>query len=166
MAGSKYKIKVFLQIVFTVLLLNMYGVYYNHSILQRGECRERIKCCWNNWLSEWRRVGCKRLRKIKLLQRGFAKLQNSKKRDNWRFPSLTRKNFGKSSQNTPTPVLIFCGSIPRVCCEYTLVKVVSHYGLSALLMSVMGFQKRTLDRVVGEVTYIQVFFKFVNFAKI
>ena len=167
MAGFKYKIKVFSQTVFTVLLLNTYGMYYNHSILQRGECRERIKCCWKNWLAEWRRVGCKWLRKTKLLQRGFAKLKNSKKRDNYgSFPSLTRKKYGKSSQNTPTPVLKCCGSIPRVCCEYTLVKVVSQYGVSVLLMSVMRFQKRTLDRVVGEVTYIQVFFWFVNFAKI
>ena len=38
-------------------------------------------------------------------------------------------------------VLIFWGSIPCVFRLYTLVKVVSHYDLSVLSMSVMGFQK-------------------------
>ena len=59
-------------------------------------------------------------------------------------PGLTR-NFvvvGKSSQNSPKPVLIFWSSIPFVFCLYTLLKVVGYYDLSDLSMSVMGFQKK------------------------
>ena len=46
--------------------------------------------------------------------------------------------FGKSSQNSPKPVLIFWSSILSV---HTLLKVVGYNGLSVLSMSVMGFQK-------------------------
>ena len=50
---------------------------------------------------------------------------------------------GKSSQNSPKPVLIFWSSVPCVFClyNYTLLKVVRYYDLSVLSMSVMGFQK-------------------------
>ena len=35
--------------------------------------------------------------------------------------------FGKSSKNSPKPVLIFWSSIARVFCLYTLLKVVGYY---------------------------------------
>ena len=50
--------------------------------------------------------------------------------------------FGKSSQNSPKPVLIFWSSIPCVFCLHTLLKVVGYYDLSVLSMSVMCFQKK------------------------
>ena len=57
-------------------------------------------------------------------------------------PGLTRKKIvGKSSQNSPIPVLIFWTSIP---CLHTLLTVVSHYDLSVLSMSVMGFQNKLI----------------------
>ena len=43
-----------------------------------------------------------------------------------------------------------------------LLNVVSHYDLSVLSMSVIGFQKK-LDRGVGGVSSIQLFFDFWNF---
>ena len=52
---------------------------------------------------------------------------------------------GKSSQNSPKPVLIFWSSIPCVFCLYTLLKRVGYYDLSVLSMSVMGFQQKSLD---------------------
>ena len=55
---------------------------------------------------------------------------------------------GKSSQNSPKPVLIFWNSIPCVFCLYiprTLLKVVSYYDLSVLSMLMMGFLKKGLD---------------------
>ena len=67
--------------------------------------------------------------------------------------------FGKSSQNSSKPVLIFWSSILSV---YTLIKVVSYYDLSVLSMSVMGFQKKSLDWVSG-VRSIQVFLGFLEF---
>ena len=59
-------------------------------------------------------------------------------------PSLTLIFFGKSSQNSPKPEVIFWSSrpIPCVFCLYTLLKVVGYYNLSVLSMSVMGFQKK------------------------
>ena len=54
---------------------------------------------------------------------------------------------GKSSKNSSILVLIFWGSIPCdlcacacvcVCIIYTLLQVISHYGLSVLAVSVMG----------------------------
>ena len=66
-------------------------------------------------------------------------------------PGLSEFVFGKSSKNTPIPVLIFWSS--------TMLKVVSYYDLSVLSMSVMGFQKRSLD--VGWVDLKKKF----NFAK-
>ena len=57
--------------------------------------------------------------------------------------------FGKSSQNSPKPVLIFWSSIPCVFClysVYTLLKVVGYDGVSAL-----GW--------VGGVSSIQVFLR-------
>ena len=61
--------------------------------------------------------------------------------------SHTEFFFGKSSQNSSKPVLIFWSSILLVFCLYrayrpTLLKVVSYYDLSVLSMSVMGFQKK------------------------
>ena len=53
-------------------------------------------------------------------------------------PGLTLNFFcGKSSQNSPKQVLIFWSS--------TLLEVVGYYDLSVLSMSVMGFQKKSLD---------------------
>ena len=64
-------------------------------------------------------------------------------------PGLTRNFFvfGKSSQNSPNPVLICWSSIPCVFCLYTLLKIVGYYDLSVLPMSQwsMGFQKKSLD---------------------
>ena len=58
--------------------------------------------------------------------------------------------FGKSSQNSPKPVLNFWSSIPGVFCLYiTLLKVVGYYDLSVLSMSVMGFQKKVWMGVGG-----------------
>ena len=47
--------------------------------------------------------------------------------------------WGKSSHNSPEPVLICWSSIP---CVFCLLKVVTYYDLSVLSMSVMGFQKK------------------------
>ena len=68
--------------------------------------------------------------------------------------------FGKSSQNTSKPVQIFWSSMPYVFCLYIhCYKVVSYYDLSVLSMSVMGFQKKSLDGGwVGGVSSIQFFF--------
>ena len=51
---------------------------------------------------------------------------------------------GKSSQNSPKPVVLFWSSIPFMCIlsVHTLLKVVGYYDLSVLSMSVMGFQKK------------------------
>ena len=48
---------------------------------------------------------------------------------------------------------------------YTLLKVVSYYELGVLSMSVMGFQKKSLDGGgwVGGVSSIQVYFGFLEF---
>ena len=89
-------------------------------------------------------------------------------------PGLTRIFFvfGKSSQNSSKPVLIFWSSIPCVLCLYiqcTLLKVVSYYDLSVLSMSVIGFQKKKFGwGWVDGVSSIQVYFgflEFFNFAK-
>ena len=50
--------------------------------------------------------------------------------------------FGKLSQNSPKPVLIFWSSIPCVFCLYTLLKVVGYYDMSVLSMSVIGLKKK------------------------
>ena len=50
-------------------------------------------------------------------------------------PGRTQDIFCKSSQNSPKPVLIFWS----MC---ILLKVVSDYDMSALSMSVIGFQKK------------------------
>ena len=50
--------------------------------------------------------------------------------------------FGKSSQNSPKPVVIFWSSIPRILSVYVLLKVVGYYDLSVLSMTVTGFQKK------------------------
>ena len=71
---------------------------------------------------------------------------------------------GKSSQNSPKPVLIFWSSIPCVFCLYigpTLLKVVGYYDWSVLSMSVMGFQQKKFGwGSVGGVSSIQVFWIF------
>ena len=75
---------------------------------------------------------------------------------------------GKSSQNSPKPVVIFWSSIPFFCLDnYALLKVVGYHDLSVLSMSVMGFQKKSLDGVwVGGVSYIQFFLVFFEFFKL
>ena len=53
--------------------------------------------------------------------------------------------FGKSSKNSPKPVLVFWSSTPATMCilsVYTLLKVVVYYDLSVRPMLVMGFQKK------------------------
>ena len=78
----------------------------------------------------------------------------------WVGPGLTRNFFffGKSSQNSSKPGLIIWSSIQGVFCLYihcTLLKVVSYYDLSALSMSVMGFQKKVWMGWVGGVSSIK-----------
>ena len=54
-------------------------------------------------------------------------------------------------------------------CNCTLLKVVSYYDLSVLSMSVMGFQKKSLDGVCGwgelYPSLLWIVFNFSNFAK-
>ena len=85
----------------------------------------------------------------------------------WVGPGLTR-NFvcveNRPKIRLPKPVLIFGVVVYHVYSVCTLLKVVGYYELSVLSMSVMGFQKKSLDRL----TYIQFilgFFEFFNFAK-
>ena len=102
--------------------------------------------------------------------RGFAKKKNSNNpRLLWKWvgPGLTRIFFfffGKSTQNSPKPVLIFWSSIPYMCIltVYALQKVVGYYDLSVLSMSVMG-----LDRVRSIQFFLDFwnFWNFFNFAK-
>ena len=70
--------------------------------------------------------------------------------------------FGKSSQNSSKPVVIFWSSIPYVFCLYIpcTLKVVSYYDMSVLSMSVMGFQKKKFG---WDVSSIQVYFGFSEF---
>ena len=53
--------------------------------------------------------------------------------------------FGKSSQNSPKPVVIFWSSIPRILSVYVLLKVVGYYDLSVLSMSVTGLKKNCME---------------------
>ena len=63
----------------------------------------------------------------------------------WVQVSLGNFFFGKSSQNTPKPVVLFWSSIPCMCIlSVCIAKVVGYYDLSDLFMSVMGFQKKFL----------------------
>ena len=80
--------------------------------------------------------------------RGFAKEKNSKNpRLLWKWVGGSRSHsefcnfFGKSSQNSPKPVLISLSSIVKyhVYSVCTLLKLL--VDLSLLSMSVMGFQK-------------------------
>ena len=58
----------------------------------------------------------------------------------WVGPDLTlKKIIEKSSENSPILVLIF---VACAFCLYTFLKVVRHYGLSVLSMSVMGFPQK------------------------
>ena len=91
-------------------------------------------------------------------------------RDNF---GLTRgKNPGKSSENSPIFVLIF-GVAYTMCILFvcTLLKVVGHYDLSVLSLSVMGFQNKLKSLYIGWVdwvSYIQFLLDFsnlFNFAK-
>ena len=72
----------------------------------------------------------------------------------WVEVSLTIFYFFKSSKKSPMLVRIFWGSIPCVLCgynnKYMLLKVVSHYDMNVLSMSVMGFpKKQSLDKARG-----------------
>ena len=55
---------------------------------------------------------------------------------------------------------MFCDSIPRVLFVYILLKLVRHYDFTVLSISMMGFQKQSLDGWVGGVSSIQFFFGF------
>ena len=73
---------------------------------------------------------------------------------------------GKSSQNSPKPVLIFWSSIPCLFCLYASLKVVGYYDFCVLSMSVMGFQKK-LDGVRRWCELYPIclgFLEFFNFA--
>ena len=99
--------------------------------------------------------------------RGFAKKTNSKN------PGLLWKSssqsefffFGKSSQNSPKPVLTFWSSIPCVFCLY----IAKSWWLLRFECSVHvsdGFpKKKSLDGGgwVGGVSSIQVYFGFLEF---
>ena len=76
--------------------------------------------------------------------------------------------FGKSSQNSPKPVLIFWSSTVTMCILYVyiLLTVFGFYDLSILSMSMMGFQKSLDGGWVGEVSSIQVYFGFLEFFKL
>ena len=73
--------------------------------------------------------------------------------------------FGKSSHNSPKPVLIFWSSIPCILSVYTLLKVVGYYELSVLSMSVMSFQNKKFGWGVGgwSELYPILFWIFLNF---
>ena len=61
----------------------------------------------------------------------------------WVGPGLTRKKIiGKSSQNSPSLVLIFGKYTMCILFVYALLKVVAYYDLRVLSMSVMGFPKK------------------------
>ena len=79
----------------------------------------------------------------------------------WVQVSLGIFFWGKSSQNSPKPVLLFWSSIPCFFCLYnTLLKVVGYYDLSVS----DGFLKKSFDGGwVGGVSSIQVFFGFFEF---
>ena len=86
----------------------------------------------------------------------------------WKWMGGSRSHseffFGKSSQNSPKPLLIFWSTavVYHVysVCTY-IAKVVGYYNLSVLSMSVMGFQKKKVWMGwVGGVSSIQVFFGF------
>ena len=51
---------------------------------------------------------------------------------------------------------------------YTLLKVVGYYDLSVLSMSVLGFQKKSLDGVggVSSIQFVLDFWNFFNFSKL
>ena len=68
---------------------------------------------------------------------------------------------GKSSQNSPKPVLICWSTIPCEFCLYT--HCVSYYDLSVLSMSVMGFKKKKFGwGKVGGVRSIQFLLDFLT----
>ena len=70
---------------------------------------------------------------------------------------------GKSSQNSPKPVLIFWSSIHVfILSVYTWLKVVGYYDLSVLSMSVMVSKNEEVW--MGFETY-PIFFGFFNFAR-
>ena len=62
----------------------------------------------------------------------------------WWVRSHSENNIGKSSQNSPIPASTEMCSTPCVLCLY--IKVVSHYDLSVLSMSVIDVSKqKSLD---------------------
>ena len=87
----------------------------------------------------------------RLLERGSAKVGGSRPH--------SEIFCGKSSQNSPKPVVICWSSIPCVMYNYALLKVVGYYDLS-----VMGFPK-SLDGLIGGwvcgVSSIQLFLEFL-----
>ena len=50
--------------------------------------------------------------------------------------------LGKSSRNSPKPVLIFWSSIPCVFCLYTLLKIVGYYDFECSVHVSDGLQKK------------------------
>ena len=72
---------------------------------------------------------------------------------------------GKSSKNSPKPVLIFWSSIPYMCIlsVYTLLKVVGYYDFSVLSMSVIGFQKVCMGMGGWGELYPKFTLDFLNF---
>ena len=85
--------------------------------------------------------------------RGFAIFFSKNPRLLWKWVGGSRSHsgfffFGKSPRNSPKPILIFwSSSLYHVysVCMCTLPNVVGYYDLSVLSMSVMGFQKNSLD---------------------
>ena len=78
------------------------------------------------------------------------------------------RNFvtsGKSSQNSPKPVVIFWRSIPCVFCLYALLKVVGYYDFECSVHVSGGFPKKVWMEGgwVGGVSSIQFFFGFLDF---
>ena len=69
---------------------------------------------------------------------------------------------GKSSQNSPNPVLMFWCTM-CILSAYTLLNVVGYYDLSVLSMSVMGFPNKLDGGWMGGVSSIQFVFVFLYF---
>ena len=101
---------------------------------------------------------------------GFCKEKNPNIREYYGSgcvgPGLTQNFFrGKSSQNSPKPVVICWSSIP--CVFYLYICIAKSFWLlwfeCSVHMSVMGFHKKTVGWRMGGVSSIQFFWDFLNF---
>ena len=107
----------------------------------------------------------RRSTKVKGFAKNFCFSKNPILLWKWMGGSRFHSEFfcvGKSSQNSPKPVLICWSSIRYTMCilsVHTLLNVVGYFDLSVLPMSVMGFQNKLVGvGGWGGVSSIQVFF--------